>query len=317
MSTSLLVVVPLALLAIVLVLCFVGCEFDSTGTGGGGELGPWTQYTDVTILEDPRVVAYWPLGDAAGPTAVDLKGGHDGTYVDATTTPAQFPYPAASFDTPAGTFNSAAAPGTLQFGQTGIVAGDTVGGDSNVRTTCIQVNGGYVNVPFNEAFNPANKFTIEAWVRVEWTAGDPAALRIVIDARGVNPNTGFALYATQDNRWEASVGDGSDGVENLILAVGEPIAFEATSYLAVTFDGTDLILFVDGQQSSQTVQATYVANTTVPLFIGTGAPSIPLRPAPNGGPFFPFLGQIQCVAVYNDALPPDVIEKHMHNGNGV
>jgi hypothetical protein len=65
------------------------------------------------------------------------------------------------------------------------------------------------------------------------------------------------------------------------------------------------------------VQATYVANTTVPLFIGTGAPSIPPRPAPNGGPFFPFLGQIQCVAVYNDALPPDVIEKHMHNGNGV
>jgi Concanavalin A-like lectin/glucanases superfamily len=311
MSASLLAFVPLALLAIVLLLCFVGCTLDTTGVGKS----PFGLYTQTTIVPHPALVAYWPLHDAAGPTATDLHptDPHNGTYVDVTTNP-DLPYPAATF----GTQNSAAAPGTLSFAQPGIVPGDTVTGDPNVRFTCIQVDGGYVSVPFNAAFNPAGGFTIEAWVRVEWTAADPNAFRIVLDAREVSPNRGFALYANQDNQWEAAVGDGiGTGVADLTIAVGGPVVFEATSYLAVTFDGTDLILFVDGEQRSPTTPATYAANTAVPLFIGAGAPSIPLRPAPNGGPFFPFKGKIQCVAIYNTALPLDQIILHMHNGNGV
>jgi hypothetical protein len=81
-----------------------------------------------------------------------------------------------------------------------------------------------------------------------------------------------------------------------------------------------LILFVDGEQRGPKVTAaTYAANTAQPLWIGAGAPYVPLRPQAPGvlaGPLFPFEGAIQDVAIYNTALTSDVILTHYHNGNG-
>jgi hypothetical protein len=72
-----------------------------------------------------------------------------------------------------------------------------------------------------------------------------------------------------------------------------------------------------------------VQNATSPLFIGTGAPSFPLRPQPPAvpldqtSPLTPFVGAIENVAIYNAALPGgnmdanDVIFTHAQNGNGI
>ena len=60
MSTSLIVLIPLILLAIVGMLCFVGCAFDSDGTSGP----LFTTYTGTTILLNPSIIAYWPLREA-------------------------------------------------------------------------------------------------------------------------------------------------------------------------------------------------------------------------------------------------------------
>jgi hypothetical protein len=69
MSASLLIAIPLALLAIVLLFCFIGCDLVL----GLQHLDPFRRYTEV-ILAEPTLVAYWPLGEAAGETtAVDLK----------------------------------------------------------------------------------------------------------------------------------------------------------------------------------------------------------------------------------------------------
>ena len=56
------------------------------------------------------------------------------------------------------------------------------------------VNGCYVEVPWNDTFIPKISFTLEAWVRVDWTATDPHALRFVVDSREISPAAaGFGL----------------------------------------------------------------------------------------------------------------------------
>src|SRR3954447_2352146 len=108
MSASLLVLIPPTLLAIVLLLCFVGCTneyrpFDVTPSV--------IDYSTNTILPTPGLVAYWPLGETQGETiAVDLKGGHNGDYLSQ-----EFPAEA----------QGAYADGTLVLGSPGIVPGDT------------------------------------------------------------------------------------------------------------------------------------------------------------------------------------------------
>ena len=107
MSALLLVIVPVALLVLVSWLCFVGCSFEGHG------MLPYTTYTTVDILPHPALVAYWPLGEAAGAsTAVDLKGTavgtpHNGTYTSVDTSPALFPCPAFAVSP---TTHTAAAP---------------------------------------------------------------------------------------------------------------------------------------------------------------------------------------------------------------
>ena len=239
MSAPLLVFIPTALLAIVLLLCFVGCVFEH-GVG----LPAFTTYSDDTILATVGLAGYWPLGEPAGATtAVDVTSGvHNGAYLSRV-----FP------DDPGN--SSAAAPGTFSLGNTGIVAGDTVPPhqDTNPenRTTCLQTNGGYVSVPFDAALIPskAEGFTLEAWVRVEWGPTDTAAFRVVMTTfESTGGFKGFALLTTPDNHWAALVGNGA----GLTQATGAEVVFETTNHLVATYDGTNLVLYLNGEQSSPT-----------------------------------------------------------------
>ena len=227
MSLPLLIFVPLGLLAIAALLCFVGCSFNPG-------LPPWKKYTDDTVLANPAVVAYWPLGEVADTDpAVDRVAGHNGNYVDEATVPSLYPWPAFSVPNPPGPdLQSADAPGTLALGQPGIVQGDSIqpGNQFGVRTDCIVVNGGYVNIPFNAAFNPPTSLTIEAWVRVDWDKIASHAWRFVLDSRDTAAGgTGFALYAKKvdDNQpgiyhWEAAIGNGGTGVAGFTLPPATP-----------------------------------------------------------------------------------------------
>ena len=198
------------------------------------------------------------------------------------------------------------------------------------------VNGCYVNVPFAPKINPATSFTLEAWVRVDWSQTDPSAWRAVLDARDVNPGAGFAIIATADPNaasvyhWSAVIGNGGTGAAGFTFATS-PDAIKlnnsstpgggTTFYLAVTYDGPSqtLTLFVDGVQSGPAVTSAYVPNTTNPLWIGAGVPYIAMRPQAAGvlaSPLFPFVGALQDVAIYKAALTPDVIQTHLQNGSG-
>jgi hypothetical protein len=339
MSAPLVVLLPVVLLGIVGVLCFVGCGLSDAGLGNPA----FTKYSDTTVLANAAVVAYWPLSetDDSLPAIDRTPGPNNGQNMDPTTSPAIYPWP--DYVVPSGpgiTVESAAAPGSIAFAQPGIVAGDSIqpANDPTKITPCLVVNGCYVNVPFDPKVNPATSFTLEAWVRVDWDQSASHAWRVVLDARDFNPCTGFAIIAEADDgqpgvyHWMAVIGNGGTGAAGFTLATSDdpPITLNdpslpagITYYLAVTYDGPSqtLILFVDGEQRGPKINpAVYVPNTTQPLWIGAGVPYAALRPQAPGvlaSPLFPFVGAIQDVAIYNAALTSDVILLHYHNGNGI
>lgn len=300
MSTSLIVLIPVVLLAIIPLLCFVGCVFAPNK--GVTDFG---QYEDA-ILNTPNLVAFWPLDDTSGTTAVDLGSNNfSGTYTQG---------PNVSYDP---VNKSAAAPGTVSINQPGIVPGDQL---NNNQNPCAVFDGGFVTVPFQAALNPQPPFTIEAWVVANWTASDvqnfPAARAVVASANGPM-NTGFGLLATSDNYWEAFVGTGS-GFVNVRPPVGsnQPIMLNSLYFLVVTYDGTTLTLWVDpadtsaGPYAQATVSGFAPVASSTPLFIGMGRPDLP-----DG--LFPFNGSIQDVAFYNVVLDNSTIETHYMKGNAI
>jgi hypothetical protein len=311
------------------------------GNGGPPNDAPFTKYSDTTVLANSAVVAYWPLSEDDNDfpddniPAVDRSpNGNDGQYIDQNTLAAIYPWPAVSVVS----IESAAAPGNIAFAQDGIVPGDAVqpANDPAFTTPCVVVNGCYVNVPFNATINPTPSFTLEAWVRVDWDTNAPHAWRVVLDSRDFNPCTGFAIIAKADDNqpgvyhWMAVIGNGGSDAAGYTTATSNdpPITLNdpsmpsgVTYYLAVTYDGFSqtLTLYVDGEQRGESNPPAYIPNTTKPLWIGAGVPYIPLRPQAPGvlaGPLFPFVGAIQDVAIYSDALKPDVILTHYHNGKG-
>jgi hypothetical protein len=339
MSASLIVLIPVILLGIVGMLCFVGCILPVSG------LGPdFNTYTTTTILPNKDLIAYWPLKESADTMlASELVFNSVGNYIDKDRAMPDTVYPWPEYPIPNGAnppvLSAAAGMGKLQLASPGIVRGDVIPPlTSPLPPACMVVNGCFVEVPFNDNFVPKKAFTVEAWVRVDWTAppGDPHAWRFVLDMREFSPvTTGFGIFAKADDnapgvyRWAALVGDGSptfvpiESQQTIMLK--DPAASEGTIfYLALTFNGQTLTLFVDGVQRGQVPFAGYMPNAAQVLWIGAGAPYLPRRMHPAGqppgpdpaSPLFPFVGAIQDVAIYQVALEPLTILTHFNNGQG-
>jgi hypothetical protein len=202
------------------------------------------------------------------------------------------------------------------------------------------VNGAYVEVLWNDKFIPKQSFTVEAWVRPDWSISDPKADRFVLDLRDHNPGTGFALFAQADlnqpgmYRWVGLMGNGGAGADGFTVVTADAIklgsggAAADVVYLAMIYDSPNntLTLFVNGGVDGVGVQVanvpTYIPTTTQPLWIGAGAPFVARRPQPQqppdvpASPLFPFLGAIQDVAIWRDALKVSDIQTRLRNGNG-
>lgn len=260
---------PFAVLALVLLLGFVGCEFAH---------GVAPETFDDRVTGIASLVAFWHLNEASGPTATDTKGGHDGAYNSG----------ALAEDL---AHQSAGAPGTLDFDQPSLISNEPA-------KRSIKVNGGYVEVPFSADLNTA-QFTIQAWVRTAWTDADPAAYRCVIFAEqsetgGVH--RGFSLYANAENKWEVFVADGTNFGS---VAADGPISLGTTDYLTATYDGSTLTLYVNAENRGSAPLA-FEPNTSHPLAIGQGLPG-PFNAA------YPFVGQLEEIAYYNAALDHETI----------
>jgi hypothetical protein len=334
MSASLIILIPAILLGIVGMLCFVGCSLPVEGLPNP----PFTKYSDMSVLNTLGLVAYWPLSDKDDTApALERMSGIPSNYIDQTTAPSLYSWPPFNLPNPTpgnpDIHSADAGMGSILFKQSGIVKGDTVQPENiaGIITPCVVVNGCYVEVPFVPKLLVDTSFTIEAWVRVDWTANDPDAWRFVVDARDF-PGKGFGLFAkTDDNqphvyRWTGVIGNGGPDVTGFTGIASDELTITLGSsdpvYLALTYDGLNqtLTLFVNGDQQKQMTGVPYMPNTVQPLWIGAGAPYVTRRPmqvaGDPGSPLFPFVGAIQDVALYKVALDPTIIRRHFNNGTG-
>ena len=310
MIDGLAIVLSCVLLVVLFAFRFTGCALDRSGIGDGDPIPAAPPYPG-TVLGESTLVAWWRLGETMGTVAADEKPPlQNGTYTNPGATPTD--------STPGA--QSHGAPGTFTLGQPGLLAGDP-------GRTSVFVDGGYIAVPFAAALNPPASpgFSVEAWVRPDWPEAESGFYRCVITSRedtgtpGVK--RGFIIYAAPDpapsgtSRWEAWVGDGADWIH----CPGERVLLGMTSQLTVTYDGTTLRLYVDGQLSHSTetpnptseVPAAYTPVTALrELRIGAGASE--LTP-----PRYPFRGRIQDVSVYNGPLSETTVFSHFRAGSGV
>ena len=135
MSTPFVVMLPIALLAIVILLSFVGCDEDDA-LNSTQPINPWIKYSQDTVLQTPTLVAYWRLTEENPGAAFDFKGTHHGVY--------KIPEPY-----PPDADNELRWPcRRLCKAKEGIVPGD-IDPMIDEKFRCVRVVGGYIDVPWS------------------------------------------------------------------------------------------------------------------------------------------------------------------------
>jgi hypothetical protein len=292
MSTWLVALIPVAVLATVFLFGFVGCgePFTSRGSGGDGQDGGTTTYTDVVNADNP--LAYWRLGEEGGKIAVDQVGLDAGN--PAGNNPGSYqefgPLPPAT--------DSAAAPGTLTHFAPGLLPNDP--GRS------VDFDGGYVEVLQDGALNPPAPFSIEAWVHPAWQAGDPTYRIIIASYVFGPPALGFDLAKNTDDHFEIAVGT-AGGWQTLVGDTSFQAGNDKTYHLVATYDGAMLKLYEDGVLSNQMPVSDYAPAGSTPIDIGVSGPTLS-APAPDS--LYPFKGRIQEVAIYDHLLDENAVQAH-------
>jgi hypothetical protein len=339
MSTTLFFLVPIGMLAVVWSFCFVGACFPTGGL-------PGTPYSN-TILNEPSLVAYWPLSDLANSlppagapalppppqgstsagTALDLKSNHNGTYIN----PPKY-QTGTTFLTTMGNPPVDLQP-TLNLHQTSIVPGDAFAPGSKNLPACVDFEGGYVSIPWAANSPSLAEFTLEVWIKPGWTS--TTFTWGVFDAR-TNNGTGFAIAINDKNQWQIGIGNGSviTPINTMVPAPINPSLPNPTTYVAVTFESTNgntgtLSLWInpDSDETSAPPTAAFSMTTTyaaidptqpLTFFIGAGDNQDAQTPRTQdggaGAPLVPFQGLLQSVALYNTALDPTDLASHFADG---
>ena len=329
MSTTLFFLVPIAMLAVVWSFCFVGACFPTSGL-------PGPPYSN-TILNEPSLIAYWPLSDfpnspppAGAPAlppppqgstgagiAADLSGkNHNGSYINP---PAYMP---------GTTIPQIGNNPTLNLHQASIVPGDAFAQGSKNLPACVDFEGGYVSIPWAANSPSLTDFTLEAWIQPKWNV---TGFNWVVFSAHTGIGTGFALFINTQNQWQLSVGNGTTltPVNTMVPAAVNGIL----TYVAMTFNSATqvLSLWINPASDSDTPPPTaawppdpttmtpYVAidpTQPVTFFIGAGdnqdAPRT--QAGGTGAPLVPFQGLIQSVALYSTALDPTDLASHFADG---
>jgi len=159
-----------------------------------------------------------------------------------------------------------------------------------------------VEVPYTPAVN-SQQFTVEAWAKVMGGAG---AYRSPLTSRDDQPQRGYIFYATPGDVWQFWTGTGAQVGWNSIT--GPAVEYDKWTHLAATYDGTTKRFYVNGAEVGNNTSA-YGVNAVRPLRIGAGATDSP------DGNFF-FYGDVDEVAVFNKALPPERVLAHFGAGLG-
>jgi hypothetical protein len=184
-------------------------------------------------------------------------------------------------------------------GNTGSVKGTptaTTGRDNAANGACFFTKSQYVSIDNPETGSP--HYTASAWVKVD--AANHSGFASVLSRRTSSPTyAGYNLFTRRLNdttqRWAVYHAPTVTGAGNPWSVVSFDQAIDdAWHHVAMSYDGTILILYVDGVERSRTT-TTYNFLPDTPFVVGMA----------EGGYYFP--GAVDDVRVFNRALPADEV----------
>jgi hypothetical protein len=226
---------------------------------------PTDAYGAAVMSANP--VAYWRMNETSGTTMYDYAGGYNGVYN-----------------------------GSVTLGRPGISTNDT--------NLAVAFDGStaYSQVPYAAALN-SSPFTVEYWVKPTNSAGGTPFVNqdTVVDNGG---NDGYFFTLSGSSSWQLQIFNTTVGPEGIDSGTS-PAGVGSWTDVALTFDGTNAILYLNGanvQSSAFETNYPYTPNPAGPLYIGAGNNN---QTAAN---FWP--GDITEAAVYNTALSPVQLQTH-------
>lgn len=362
----------LALLVALLLCGFVGCK--PFGTSPAPDPEPPSAQTPPTptppapptppdhgaygnwITRTENLVAYWRLGEPTGTTVLKASDPIPaGAVKTAKTTPGPWWTDTSKYDGYHFKLNPVNTPDFARHSPK--TAGDVIPGVTpglldvapQNNYACLQLDGGFVQVPWDNALNP-QAFTLEAWVSPDSTMFDtgPGAQQFyfcLVESTGPTglgqKKTGWGLYLGPANInthlgplcWQVWMGTGSEYKQ---VAVANPGRSPLTrTYLALTYDGTQklqLWLYHPDTEEDLALLESPALNLLINPFtfkpndassagkgefiIGAGSNLFPVIGAPPQR-LYPFRGKIQEVALYKSVVPGNILESHFLAGGNL
>ena len=122
----------------------------------------------------------------------------------------------------------------------------------------------YIEISDDSTLDMSDDITIAAWVRPEFTLQNK---RILTKGQGTGGYYAYSITARESGKFKTWV----RGIDNIYHYVEGATSYEADHwyYVVMTYDGSDLKLYVDGQIDAAPVDvSTNIINTDGALFIG-------------------------------------------------
>jgi hypothetical protein len=208
-------------------------------------------------------VLYLRLGDRSTSVAKDELAAYDGTY----------------------------PPAGVRQGELGAIIGDP--------DTAVSFRGdSVISMPAALDFPDNSAFSLEIWAKPSSYDGQ-AGFGLVVDHQTYEPRQGYTLRVSgldvAFERWREGSTFGSNATQNSAVALGE------WHHVFASFDGAELRLFVDGEQTAQNGVPSAIPPTRTPWTLG----------GPNcecSGNYF--VGALDELAIYDYALDSARVRAH-------
>ena len=204
--------------------------------------------------------AFWRLADASGAPTLDSAGFNDGTY-----------------NASGVTYGAGGPPGDLGSGVT------------------FDGTAGRAIVPYTPVLNPSGPFTLECWVKLNAYGFYVPISSMVRPAR----TAGYEFYlAGNFAGYEFHTAAG--GNYNMLTGSGTAPDVGTWYHLAGVWDGTNILLYIDGTLIGTSSSPPFIANSSTPFYIGSRSTSSQY-----------FNGTMSDVAFYNYALTQSQLQNHV------
>jgi len=181
-----------------------------------------------------------------------------------------------------------------------------VEGATEESGTAASFMNGVINVPYDEALNPES-FTFCVWAKANSTAGFQSVVTSRYDMGPAIELYGYVLYNDGNGNWAFWTGHGGPAPWHILG--GPPVEIDVWHHLTISFDAETMTktLYVNGEEVASATDQGYVPNSGMDLHIGGGG---------DMGDQFRFVGLIDDVALFDEALSQEDVQDIMENGIG-